>query len=78
MEISETDNELRVIAEVPGLEEKDIEVLLDEGVLTVLGEKKLETEDGAQDRARWCDDIKAGTFIVHSERQRHLTGAPRH
>jgi HSP20 family protein len=45
VEISETDNELRVIAEVPGLEEKDIEVLLDEGVLTLRGEKKSETED---------------------------------
>ena len=45
VEISETDNELRVIAEVPGLEEKDIELLLDEGVLTLRGEKTSETED---------------------------------
>ena len=32
-------------AEVPGLEEKDIEVLLDDGVLTLKGEKRSETED---------------------------------
>jgi HSP20 family protein len=45
VEVSENDKEIRVVAEVPGLEEKDIEVLLDEGVLTLRGEKKSETED---------------------------------
>jgi HSP20 family protein len=34
-----------VTAEVPGMEEKDIEVLLDDGVLTLRGEKRSETED---------------------------------
>ncbi|WP_244295317.1 MULTISPECIES: Hsp20/alpha crystallin family protein [Paracoccus] len=32
-------------AEVPGLEERDIEVLLDDGVLTLKGEKRSEVED---------------------------------
>jgi HSP20 family protein len=45
VEISETDNELKVNAEIPGLDEKDIEVLLDNGVLTLRGEKRSETED---------------------------------
>lgn len=45
VEISETDKDLRVTAEVPGLEEKDIEVLLDDGVLTLRGEKRSETEN---------------------------------
>lgn len=45
VEVAETDKELRVTAEVPGLEEKDVEVLLDDGVLTLRGEKKSETED---------------------------------
>jgi HSP20 family protein len=45
VEFSESDKEIRVMAEVPGLEEKDIEVLLDDGVLTLRGEKKAETED---------------------------------
>ena len=31
-------------AELPGIEEKDIEVLLQDGVLTLRGEKKLESE----------------------------------
>ena len=45
LEVSETDREIRISAEIPGLEEKDVEVLLAEGVLTVRGEKKGETED---------------------------------
>lgn len=45
VEISETDKEIKVTAEIPGLEEKDIEVLLDDGVLTLRGEKRSETED---------------------------------
>jgi len=45
VEVAETDKELRITAEVPGLDEKDIEVLLDDGVLTLRGEKRSETED---------------------------------
>jgi HSP20 family protein len=45
MEISETDKEIRVTAEIPGMEEKDIEVMLDDGVLTLRGEKHAETDD---------------------------------
>ncbi|MFI0847513.1 Hsp20/alpha crystallin family protein [Mesorhizobium sp. IMUNJ 23232] len=45
VEISDSDKEIRVTAEVPGLEEKDIEVMLEDGVLTLKGEKRSETED---------------------------------
>jgi HSP20 family protein len=45
MEVSETDKEIRVTAELPGLEEKDVEVLLDNDVLTLRGEKRSESED---------------------------------
>lgn len=45
VEISDGEKELKVTAEVPGLEEKDIEVLLEDGVLTLKGEKRSETED---------------------------------
>lgn len=45
VEISDNDKEIRVTAEVPGMEEKDIEVLLDDGVLTLRGEKRSETDD---------------------------------
>src|SRR5215211_3835386 len=45
IEVSETDKEVKVIAEVPGLEEKDVEVELANGALAIRGEKKTETED---------------------------------
>ncbi len=45
VEISDNEKEIRVTAEVPGLDEKDIEVLLDDGVLTLKGEKRSEAED---------------------------------
>lgn len=45
VEIAETDKQWKVCAEVPGMEEKDIEVLVDDGVLTLRGEKRSELED---------------------------------
>ncbi len=45
VEISDSEKEIKVTAEVPGLEEKDVEVLLNDGVLTLKGEKHSETED---------------------------------
>lgn len=45
VEVSETDREVRVAAELPGLEEKDVEVLLEDGGLTIRGERKAEIED---------------------------------
>jgi len=45
LEVSDTDNEVRVTAELPGLSEKDVEILAHDGVLTLRGEKKSETED---------------------------------
>ncbi len=45
VEIEENDNDIRVIAEIPGIDPDDIEVLLEDGVLTLRGENKSETED---------------------------------
>jgi HSP20 family protein len=44
VEICDTEKEIKVVADVPGLEEKDIEVLLNDGVLTLKGEKRSESE----------------------------------
>ena len=45
VEVSETDQELKVTAELPGLDEKDVKVELTNGMLAIAGEKKTETED---------------------------------
>jgi HSP20 family protein len=45
VEVAETDQDIQVTAEIPGLEEKDVEVLLKDGMLTLRGEKRSETKD---------------------------------
>ncbi len=45
LEATETDKEICVMAELPGLEEKDVEVSLSDGVLVIRGERKSEIED---------------------------------
>jgi HSP20 family protein len=45
IEVSDSDKEVVVTAELPGLGEKDIDVELANGVLSIKGEKKTETED---------------------------------
>jgi HSP20 family protein len=45
VEVSETDKAVEVTAELPGLSEKDVDIQLANGVLTIRGEKKTETED---------------------------------
>jgi len=52
LEVSDDDKEVRVVAELPGLDEKDIELSLREGVLTIKGEKSRKT-DGAVYSERW-------------------------
>jgi HSP20 family protein len=45
VEVVETDKDVRISAELPGLDDKDVEVLMDDGILTIRGEKKSEIED---------------------------------
>jgi HSP20 family protein len=45
IDVMETDREVRVQAELPGMEEKDVEVLLSNDTLTLKGEKKAEVEE---------------------------------
>jgi len=45
IEVSETDKDVKVTAELPGLDEKDVQVELANGVLAIKGEKRTETDD---------------------------------
>ena len=45
VEVVETDKDVRISAELPGLDDKDVEVLMGDGVLTIRGEKKSEIDD---------------------------------
>lgn len=43
--LAETEKEHQVTAVLPGVEEKDVEVTIDQGLLTIKGEKKEEKEE---------------------------------
>ena len=48
IDIDETDKEVRITAELPGLDEKDVSLELANGVLSISGEKRSESEDKAR------------------------------
>jgi HSP20 family protein len=48
IDIEEMDKEVRITAELPGLDEKDISLEIANGVLSISGEKKSESEDKAR------------------------------
>ena len=48
-EVSETDKAVEVTAEMPGVDEKDIEVTLDGDVLKIKAEKKVNKEEKTKD-----------------------------
>ena len=45
IDVSETDNEIQITAEMPGIDQNDVEVLLEDDRLIIRGEKKEERED---------------------------------
>ncbi len=49
IDFTENDKEYRISAELPGMDEKDIEVLMDEDSLTIRGEKKEDKEEKGKD-----------------------------
>ena len=49
LDVSETDTELKIEAELPGVDEKDVEVVLTNDRLTIKGEKKHEKEEKKKD-----------------------------
>jgi HSP20 family protein len=49
MDVSETDKEIEITTELPGLEEKDIQLNMAHNVLTIRGEKKNEREETNKD-----------------------------
>ena len=47
--VTENEKEIEVTAELPGMDEQDVEVSLSNGVLTLKGEKKQEREEEGRD-----------------------------
>jgi HSP20 family protein len=53
LNVSETEDAYKVIAELPGLEEKDFDVTVEDNILRLKGEKKLEKEDKGEHYHRY-------------------------
>jgi HSP20 family protein len=49
VDITENEKEIKLSAELPGMDEKDIDVSLQNNTLTIKGEKKEEKEDKGKD-----------------------------
>jgi len=45
VELNETEKEVKIVAELPGLNQNDVAIELSDGLLTISGEKKSESED---------------------------------
>ncbi len=48
-DLSENGNSVKVVADIPGVDEKDVEVLVRDGVLTIKGKKDSEREEEGED-----------------------------
>jgi len=49
MDVTETETDIEVTAELPGLEEKDVQINLADNLLTIRGEKKSERDEKTKD-----------------------------
>ena len=45
LNVKDKDDELQIIAEVPGMTDKDVDLFVDNGVLTIRGEKKADKDE---------------------------------
>jgi HSP20 family protein len=45
MEVSQDDKQIDIVAELPGVKQEDVELTVEDGVLTLAGEKKAERKD---------------------------------
>jgi len=68
IDVSETDKEIEVTVDLPGLERKDVDISLENDVLTIRGEKKIETkpddkaDKGGKDKTYHVAERSYGVF----------------
>jgi HSP20 family protein len=61
VDVTETDKQIEITAELPGLEEKDVQVNVADNVLTIRGEKKAEKEE--KDKTYRLVERSFGSFV---------------
>ena len=62
IDVAETDKEIVITAEMPGLERKDVEISVEDDVLTIRGEKKVEKEEGDKNKNYHFSERSYGMF----------------
>jgi HSP20 family protein len=62
VDIKENDNEIRLELELPGLKPEDVEIMAENGVLTVRGEKRSERKENEDNRYQVVERTY-GTFL---------------
>jgi HSP20 family protein len=60
IDVTETDKEVKVCAEIPGVEAKDVDVSIENGTLVIRGEKKYEREEN--ERGQYRMERSYGSF----------------
>lgn len=60
LDVSETESRLEIVADLPGMEKKDISVSLEDDLLTIKGEKKEEKE--SKDKVYHTIERRSGSF----------------
>jgi HSP20 family protein len=60
VDVTETDKEIRISSELPGMDGKDINVTVSDSMLTIQGEKKQEEEE--KEKGFYCKESSYGTF----------------
>jgi len=60
IDMTQTDKEVKVCAEIPGVDAKDIDVSVEDGTLTIRGEKKYEREEN--DKGQYRMERSYGSF----------------
>ncbi len=62
VEVAETNDALQLTAELPGMEEKDLKISIENNVLTISGEKEKEVTDAPPTKAYYISERYYGAF----------------
>ena len=62
VDVNETENEINVQVEVPGMRAEDIDVTVENGILTISGEKRFERKEGEEERGNLVVERQYGRF----------------
>jgi HSP20 family protein len=62
VDMTENDKEIEIAVELPGLERKDVDISLDNDILTIRGEKKFEAEKDDKNKNYHLNECSYGVF----------------